>query len=58
MLAAGNRDYLGAAMAGAGIIPGIKGGRGGNHLRPDPKATGPHSSFRRDADGKITNTAT
>ncbi len=34
-------------------------GRGSNHLKPDPKAQGDHSTFRTDLKtGKTTNTAT
>jgi RHS repeat-associated protein len=29
-----------------------------NRLQPDPNATGPHSTFRRGPDGRITHTAT
>ena len=34
------------------------GGRGKNHLGPNKDAVGDHSSFRRDKNGKITNTVT
>lgn len=35
-----------------------KSGRGANKLKPDSRATGDHSTLKRDADGNITNTAT
>ena len=31
--------------------------RGKNHLQPDPEAANPHSTFRRDAEGNMTNHA-
>ncbi|MDH6310480.1 RHS repeat-associated protein [Dysgonomonas sp. PFB1-18] len=34
------------------------GGKGSNHLKPSEEATGPHSTFRRDKDGNISNTTT
>lgn len=37
---------------------GYNRGRGSNHLKPSPEATGDHSSFRRDSNGKITNITT
>ena len=37
---------------------GSKTGRGKNRLQPNPEATGDHSTFKTDKDGKITNTAT
>ena len=37
---------------------GSRGGKGSNHLKPNPDATGNYSSFRRGSDGKITNTTT
>ena len=33
-------------------------GKGKNNLKPSPDADGPHSSFKVDKDGKITNTTT
>ena len=32
-------------------------GRGANRLKPDPEATGPHSTFKRGADGNVSNHA-
>lgn len=37
---------------------GSKTGRGKNRLQPNPEASGDHSTFKTDIDGKITNTAT
>jgi hypothetical protein len=39
---------------GAGCPPNLapgRGGRGANKLKPDPNATGPHSTWKTDADG-------
>lgn len=33
------------------------GGRGANNLKPDPKAEGPHSTFKRGEDGKVSGHA-
>ena len=45
--------------AGNNVIEGRTGGKGANHQKPDPKATGDHSTFRRDSvTGKVTNAAT
>jgi uncharacterized protein RhaS with RHS repeats len=33
------------------------GGRGSNNLKPDSNAQGPHSTFKRDGDGNLTNHA-
>ncbi len=46
------------AVEAAPVNLGTKGGRNANKLGPDPKAEGPHSTFKADKDGKITNTAT
>jgi RHS repeat-associated protein len=42
------------------IIPPVlpSSGRGSNNLKPDPNAEGPHSTFRRDANGNVNHTAT
>ena len=53
----------GAILAAAGVgrlVPGNRKGssRGSNHQRPVEGAQGDHSTFRRDRDGNVTNTAT
>jgi hypothetical protein len=40
-------------LASDGAIAAREGGRGANRLKPDPKATGPHSTWKTDADGNI-----
>jgi RHS repeat-associated protein len=46
-----------AAILSAGR-GGSSGGRGMGRLKPDSRAEGPHSTFKRDAEGNITKTAT
>jgi RHS repeat-associated protein len=46
-------EGLGAVLAA--LMRDESGGRGKNFLRPDPKAVGPHTVFRRSGTGKITN---
>jgi len=41
----------GAARQGARVV------RGANRLRPNPQATGPHTTFRRDSQGNVTHYA-
>ena len=43
----------GNANSGFARLPG--GGRGANHLRPDPSASGAHTTIRRGASGQITH---
>ena len=46
------------ALTGAGeCVAARGGGRGANNLKPDPNATGPHSTWKTDADGNITGHA-
>ncbi|MCI1711403.1 MAG: polymorphic toxin type 24 domain-containing protein [Chiayiivirga sp.] len=40
------------------VVDVTRAGRSANKLTPDPNATGAHSTFKRDAEGNITNTAT
>ena len=47
-----NLQYGSNATKGA-----AKTGRGKNHLTPDSKAEGPHSTFRRDANGNVSHHA-
>jgi RHS repeat-associated protein len=42
---------------GAGIARGGGGGRGANNLKPDPSAGGPHSTFKTNAQGKVSGHA-
>ncbi len=46
-----------ANNAGASEAAKKNGGRGKNHLKPDSKAEGPHSTSRRDGDGNVTHHA-
>jgi hypothetical protein len=52
--------FNGANNASKGYNYGdnASGGKGSNHLKPDPNAQGDHSTFRTGSDGKTTNTAT
>jgi len=49
-----------ASSISDGVPPGPMGrkGRGKNHLKPDGRAEGEHSTFRRDQNGNVSNTAT
>jgi len=50
-----NNLVMSVGNQGGGNQPPAKGGRGSNNLRPDPNATGDHTTFRRDASGNITH---
>jgi len=39
------------------LVHNCSGGRGKNNLKPDPKADGPHSTFKRGQDGKVSGHA-
>jgi len=43
--------------ASGSLLAARGGGRGANKLKPDPAATGPHSTWKTDADGNVTGHA-
>ncbi|MFL9583445.1 RHS repeat-associated core domain-containing protein [Stenotrophomonas sp. AB1(2024)] len=47
-----------AARATGTAVDAARSGRNANKLRPDPNASGAHSTFKRGEDGNISNTAT
>jgi hypothetical protein len=55
--AVGAETHVGAFDLTDSLLAARGGGRGANNLTPDPNTTGPHSTWKTDADGNVTGHA-